>query len=469
MNKTHLPLPGALNSDSRMSALMKKQEIPVICRRKSTEKLKKISFRALHDNNPAFWKKDGDWDYFISKAHFQDLKEILAELDGKTEKHYSAGAGNHGSRNGERQESMPNFGPDEERINSMKPEERVIHVMRAKEQLEKLALEKPRDQEKINEALAETTRDAALANRSTLIEALQMGDEEAQRYTQELVDNTRAMVKSSTGLVESAIFNDEMIGALVNHSNGTVVQHMTRVYLSGVSFLTYYNRKMLSSSLPNRIRINFQKQYKSKYQRLLHHLHPDDIILERVFHTGMQAISEAQLHTFATGFLIHDIGKAKDIEYHEGEAAYNREIVVDHVRQGYIAVMQKTNYPREAGLITGYHHEYYGSESGYGFYRALLANARKQNPKLTQDYCIAFTMEPLIKFQALSYFPAKVMEIVDVYDALTDPNRKYKTPLSPEEAITLMRSLFVEEELKIDPILFDLFSTFVEERMGKAA
>lgn len=172
-----------------------------------------------------------------------------------------------------------------------------------------------------------------------------MGDEAARAYTQGIVDSTRAMVKSSTALIDNTIMQDELITSLVQRSNGTVVQHMTRVFLNGVAFLTYYNRRMLTSSLPNKIRINFDKQYKSYYQRLLPHLHPEDITLERVFHTGMQAISEAQLHTFATGFLIHDIGKAKDIEYHEGEAAYDRDTVVDHVRQGYLAVMHKQITP----------------------------------------------------------------------------------------------------------------------------
>lgn len=443
---------------------MIEQEAPVICRRKADGKVKKISFRALYDNNKQFWINSQGWDYFTTRETAQTLLTALEVLDNHEEKRFTGSA-----EEAEPRGDAPNFGREDERIASMGREERTRMVQQHRGLLEKLAAEKPRDREKIAEALTDTTRDAALANRSTLMEALQLGDEAARAYTQELVDSTRAMVKSSTALIDNAIFNDEMISALVQRSNGTVVQHMTRVFLNGVSFLTYYNKKMLNSSLPNKIRINFESRYKKRYASLLRHLHSDDVTLERVFHTGMQAISEPQLHTFATGFLIHDIGKAKEIEYHEGEAAYDRNIVVDHVRQGYIAVMHKTNYPREAGLITGYHHEYYGSPGGYGFYRALLAKARQQNPKLVQDFCISYTMEPLIKFNALSYFPAKIMEIVDVFDALTDPNRKYKEPLSPEGAISLMQEQFIEKELKIDPILFDLYTMFVEDSINKAA
>lgn len=79
---------------------------------------------------------------------------------------------------------------------------------------------------------------------------------------------------------------------------------------------------------------------------------------------------------------------------------------------------------------------------------------------------MSFTMEPMIKFNALAYFPAKVMEIVDVFDALTDPNRKYRKPLSSDEALDFMQRQFIDEELKLDPILFDLFRTFTKETAG---
>jgi HD-GYP domain-containing protein (c-di-GMP phosphodiesterase class II) len=70
----------------------------------------------------------------------------------------------------------------------------------------------------------------------------------------------------------------------------------------------------------------------------------------------------------------------------------------------------------------------------------------------------------MLDYQALAYFPAKVLEIVDVFDSLTDSNRKYRSPLSEEEALILMRREFVEEKVKIDPILFDIFSDFVTKK-----
>jgi HD-GYP domain-containing protein (c-di-GMP phosphodiesterase class II) len=190
------------------------------------------------------------------------------------------------------------------------------------------------------------------------------------------------------------------------------------------------------------------------------------LTLERVFLGGMRVIEENDLCNWATGFLIHDIGKAAAVEYHEGEAAYNRDIVMEHVKVGFTSVMNKTNYPQEAGLITGYHHEYYGDPGGYGFYRTFLEDYKKANPQAKMGFCIALDIDPINRFETLGYFPAKVLEIIDVYDSVTDPNRKYRKAMSPEEALSMMEEEFINKHHKIDIILFDIFAKFVRETLA---
>jgi response regulator RpfG family c-di-GMP phosphodiesterase len=242
------------------------------------------------------------------------------------------------------------------------------------------------------------------------------------------------------------------------------VQHMTRVFLTGFAFMLYYNRQILTSSLANRIRINFPRRYKKHYQKLLPQLHEDYINLEHVFYGGIKALSDVEINRFATGFLVHDVGKAEDIEYHEGEEGYDRETVVRHVKLGYKAVINKTTYPREAALITGYHHEYYGDPSGYGYFREFLQAYRNMQPDAKIDFVMSYEMEPLLDYEVLAYFPAKMLEVVDVFDSLTDPNRKYRAPLTSVEAIQVLEEQFVEESLKVDPIILDLFKQFLRER-----
>jgi response regulator RpfG family c-di-GMP phosphodiesterase len=180
----------------------------------------------------------------------------------------------------------------------------------------------------------------------------------------------------------------------------------------------------------------------------------------------MRAIAENDFYNWATGFLIHDIGKAAAVEYHEGEAAYNRDIVIEHVKVGYTSVMHKTNYPREAGFITGYHHEYYGDSGGYGYFRSFLDEYKKANPHAKQSACIAYDLDSLLAYEALGYFPSKVLEIIDVFDSVTDPNRKYRKPMTTEEALAMMQEEFIVKHPKIDLILFDIFAKFAREQQA---
>jgi hypothetical protein len=278
-----------------------------------------------------------------------------------------------------------------------------------------------------------------------------------------MVAHTYNLVKASSQLISANVFNDDLMNALVSKSNGTIIQHMTRVYLKGLAFLSYYNKLVSSSSIINKLRISFNEKYSDFYHALLPHIHPDDITLEKVFYGGMRAIPENIFLNWAIGFLVHDIGKATAMEYHEGEAAYNRDIVMEHVKVGYSSIMNKTSYPRDAGLITGYHHEYYGDPSGYGFYRTCFEQNRKLNPQMKPNACIAYDLEPMAGYEVLAFFPAKLLEIVDVFDSLTDPNRKYRKVMTTEEALTTIQEDFVNKHPKIDIILFELFLKFMHE------
>lgn len=444
----------------------------IVCRNNKTGAVKLVQLRALYQNNKRFWTAHSDWEYFIPK---DVARAVQGEIDLEAESSNSYG---DATRNPAAEQ--PGTRPTEDETDAagkngghldrtaayyrkISVDERVSLLTHANDRLDKLAHVADTDPEEVAEALVETSVDLTTTNRVTLLAALKLGNQQAQAYTAAMVKATQNVVKSTIRLVDSDVYEDELVRRLVERSNGTIVRHMTRVFLSGVEFMLYYNRQVEQHGIGNRIRISFPQKYKAYYRQLLPHLHPDQVTLEHVFYGGMRALSEVEIHRFATGFLVHDVGKADDIEYHEGEAAYDRETVVRHVKVGYKAVMEKTNYPREAGLITGYHHEYYGTPSGYGYFRELLDAYKRLNPRVTQDYVMAYSMEPLIDYEVLSYFPAKMLEIVDVFDSITDPARRYRKPFAVDEAIVFMQKEFVDDNLKLDPILFDLFKAFVEE------
>ena len=434
-------------------------DISVLCINRAANKKRNMPFKVLYRNNNVFWQKSGNWDYYLSGEDLESIREKAATKPGAWENERP-----RPEKGGKETEADPGFGREYKTFSSMTTDEKIDFLNNNKQRLNSLIMHKPKDITTVTEALVDTAKDAALINHTAIKEAMFLGDEEAKKITQGLVDATHEMVKSSVNLLSEDVFSNELMNTLVEKSNGTIVQHMTRVYLNGIAFLSYYNKLVSTSSSITKLRVSFAAKYREFYHALIPHIAKDDILLERVFYGGMRAISPELLQHWAVGFLIHDIGKASAVEYHEGEAAYDRSIVIDHVKMGYKSIVSKTNYPMEASLITGYHHEYYGDPSGYGYFRAYLDQYKKANPSARQDYCITFELEPILDYEALAYFPAKVLEIIDVYDSVTDPNRTYRKAMSPDEALAMMRVQFIENSRKLDPILFDFFSGYIEEK-----
>jgi len=475
-----LTQPGYKGNNIKYIDIILKEEIPVYCKNQKTNKNRLMPFKTLFDNKEDFWHQNKDWEYFLMPDGFKKLKEQLAakpiDWDEKKQQLPPAKAEEVIVKPEPKPEPEPepaeeeleeleaSFGDEYKTFSEMTSEEKINLLNQDKDKLNALLEQKDKDETEVVEILIDTTKNAALVNHTALEDAIFRGDDEAKKLTQGLVDSTHEMVKSSAQLISQDVFSNELMNTLVEKSNGTIIQHMTRVYLNGIAFLTYYNNLVSTSSAIQKIRVKFASQYRKFYKALLPHLDDDEINLEHVFYGGLRVIPPELFNKWAVGFLIHDIGKAAAVEYHEGESSYDRKIVIDHVKQGYKSIMTKTNYPMEASLVTGYHHEYYGDPSGYGYFRAYLAQYKKQNPYATQDYCITFDLEPILDYQALAYFPAKVLEIIDVFDSVTDPHRVYRKPMTSEEALTMMREDFIEKHQKVDIILFDIFSTFIREK-----
>ncbi|MCL2229848.1 MAG: metal-dependent phosphohydrolase [Treponema sp.] len=460
-----LTQPGTKGNNQRYIDIIIQEDIPVLCVNKGAQKTRLMPFKVLFDNNENFWHKAGTWEYFFTSEGYSKLKDKLTARTApaviKTEEKKEDAIEEMESAE---ESAEVGFGKDYKTFSEMTTEEKIDCLNNDKKRLNDILAQKTKDEAEVTEILVDTTKDAALINHAALEEAIKLADDEAKKLTQDLVDSTNEMVKSSAQLISENVFSNEMMNSLVEKSNGTIIQHMTRVYLNGLAFLSYYNNLVSTSSAIQKLRIKFASEYRKFYHELLPHLSMEDIVLERVFYGGMRAIPTDLFFKWAVGFLIHDIGKANAVEYHEGEAKYDRKIVIDHVKQGYKSIMTKTNYPMEASLITGYHHEYYGDADGYGYFRAYLSQYKKQNPNATQDYCITYELEPILDYQALAYFPAKVLEIIDIYDSVTDPHRVYRKSMTPDEALAMMKEEFVVKHKKIDAILFDIFEAFIREK-----
>jgi HD-GYP domain-containing protein (c-di-GMP phosphodiesterase class II) len=450
-----LTMPDGKTVNDEYVNIILNENISVFCENKKEQIFRLMSFKAIYEKNKNFWQKNDNWEFFFTRETLDKLREKKFVIPDDIES--------------EDTDNVPleipvvrEFGAEYETIAAMSNTEKIKYLHDIKNRMDTLV--SISNKSKTTKALVDTTRDAVMVNHSALENVFDLGDVEAKRATNSFVITTQEMVKSNALLISKNIFDNLLMSRLVEKSNGTIVQHMTRVYLNGIAFLAYYNNFVSNRISVINMRKTLNAKYRQYYQNLLPHISTDDIVLERVFQKGMIPIPPDLFVKWAVGFLIHDIGKAAAIEYHEGESSYDRYIVMEHVKLGYNSIMKKTNYPKEAALITGYHHEYYGNPEGYGYFRESLNNFRKTNQHAKQDYCMTFDLDSMMDYKALSYFPAKVLEVVDVYDSITDPNRTYRKALSSNEALALIREEFITKKLKIDPILFELFTGFIHEK-----
>lgn len=264
---------------------------------------------------------------------------------------------------------------------------------------------------------------------------------------------TIEIAKITSSLLRDYSGGFSLFSEFIEKSNGSTIKHMTRTSLMSLSFLIFFNKTM-NSGYTSRIRANFKRKYRTFYSALLPHIDINKITLERVFKNGMHTINDLDTIFIAIGFLLHDIGKKVNIDYFEGSSSYDKDVIHQHVIHGYRMIVKRTSYPLEVSALVGFHHEYYGHETGYGPFRQI-----HDNP--IQDFCISDSIDDVISGKIKSYLPVKFLEIIDIYDALTDPERQYKKPLQPNDAIKVMIENYIDKEVRIDPIIFDIFKLYL--------
>ena len=80
-----------------------------------------------------------------------------------------------------------------------------------------------------------------------------------------------------------------------------------------------------------------------------------------------------------------------------------------------------------------------------------------------QSSSMVFDPNDIDNLSALSYFPAKVLEIIDTYDVLYSNFSKDEVKGSIDnKVINFMYENFLENKIKIDPIIFSIFIKFIE-------
>ncbi|MBN2402908.1 MAG: hypothetical protein JXN64_10970 [Spirochaetes bacterium] len=284
-------------------------------------------------------------------------------------------------------------------------------------------------------------------------------DIEANIETQSQKDNIFGVLVKSDWIVKlilnhfsqgNYLYSDLKLIDKISTGSETI-DHINRTFLRFVSFCTFFNEYIDKGLFTKNIR----GLYKDKYHRYYKKRFPDaEVTIEKIFQNGIRRIEkDEEMRAYALGALLFDIGKIRDIKYHDGADPYNEEIVKKHALNGFNMIVKAKQYPFEVTAMAVFHHEYYGGKGSYNFTRPLLSKlSGKKTAEENIKFFITYDKDEFINGVSLSYFPCKIIEIVDVFDALYS-----KKSLPVAEALKIMKKEYITKSLRIDPILFRIF------------
>lgn len=240
--------------------------------------------------------------------------------------------------------------------------------------------------------------------------------------------------------------------------NDNVICHSNRIFVMMVEFLYYYNEE-ISRGIASKLRVDYKKKYYSYYNEIgnKYHLLTKADRIEDISKVGFRKIEQNEIKYYARAAFWHDIALVDVL--HNIPAVNNNE-GDNHSVLGFNLLKYCMAQNEYTYTTVGLHHEYYGH--GYGIftnmYNKQFANKSYNNIEniLTYDY------NDINDLTALSYFPAKVLEIIDAYDCLYIKASKNAEGNTANEVINYMYENFLGYDIKIDPIIFSIFIRYLE-------
>lgn len=429
----------------------------------------KDNLSLIRTNNIPVWRKNKSGVYVV--IPLERLEQFLGENDRKDIVFYITEEWEHiieiNSINAQKasiaaQNKWATSGADfykEKRIEiqNMSPAQRDKQYQSVLNSLQKLESSEKIMDEDVLINLIEAVSDAFVLNKASFEENYEENANISSDHMKAMARNTTSLVQSIMGIFKNNSAANNFINMLGEKSTGSTIDHMNSVFLIFLPLCYFYNSYFTKGKIA-KIRSEYRTKYYKYYTKLLPDNPPES--LEDVFNGGMREISIDKLLQFSIGALLHDIGKIDNIDYFEGEGRYDKKIIMKHAPISYNMIVKTREFDSEVALLAALHHEYYNDSAGYGISKILFPeNTRKYK---TPQYCLTYDISEIKNGRALAYVPIKLLEIVDVFDALTDKSRKYREKeFTIDEALELMKSDFIDKSLKIDPILFTIFLDYI--------
>ncbi len=262
---------------------------------------------------------------------------------------------------------------------------------------------------------------------------------------------------------------NKLFDSNIHFIDTNVIAHTNRVFVMYSEFLYFYNNEFNFRGLATRTRVDFKEKFAKYYSRIMEKFNPKRSAIGAmgvVCKNGMRSLKTEEMKLFALGTYWHDIVKVYYINYCLTKKSTDIEKAQAHVFNGYYLINNSRENPKEVSSTIAYHHEYFGH--GYGLFTEAYKTALESNKNIDIQYIVTYDYKDIENMEAIAYFPSKLLEIVDLYDFLrydtSGGESKYK---SANLALDYMREEFLEKNVKLDPMLFNLFIKYLREKKGE--
>lgn len=263
------------------------------------------------------------------------------------------------------------------------------------------------------------------------------------KYSKSVIDCCLKIIIKLLSNMDSEQINLYCMDKFINND---IISHTSRVFITAIRFMKYYN-----SSINNNIIVDIRKKFNIKYAEYYRSVFDKFNInkkiskLEHVYKYGLRDILFNEIVNISIAAFWHDISNVFN--------SYNSDYSAEKCHS-YLKYFIR--YNDDISLTVGLHNEYYGYGSGVflNCYNAYINSNNFYYP----DYAVSFDYNDTLKLKSISYFPSKVLELINLFDGI---NYSYNNILNNNDALLLIKENYLDMKVKIDPIIFDIFSSFV--------
>ncbi|MBW5411244.1 hypothetical protein E6A50_12830 [Brachyspira hampsonii] len=252
---------------------------------------------------------------------------------------------------------------------------------------------------------------------------------------------------------DKVIFNN-----ISSFKDDNVICHSNRVFIMMVEFLYYYNDE-ISRGVASKLRVDYKKKYYSYYNEIgkKYNLLTKADRIEDISKVGFRKIEQNEIKYYARAAFWHDIAlvdilpNIPIVSSNEGD---------NHAVLGFNLLKYCMAQNEYTYTTVGLHHEYYGN--GYGIFTNMYNKQFSNKSYNNIENILTYDANDIDNLTALSYFPAKALEIVDSYDSLYTRISKDSSGNIANEVISYMYENFLGYDVRIDPIIFYIFIRYLE-------